>query len=71
MNPDFKYIKQAYNPVAKKWEDVKEIEYKKLLVSKKDRADSRGGKGGRRGGRKGHRREMSPQVMQKMAQKTR
>lgn len=73
MDPDFRYIKQAFNPVAKKWEDVKEIEYEKILVSKNDRKNSKGGKGGRggRGGKKGHRREMSPQVMQKVAQKSR
>ena len=50
MNPDFRYIKQAFNPVAKKWEDVKEIEYKKLLMSKTERKNmSKGGKGGKKG----------------------
>lgn len=57
MNPDFKYIQQAYNPVAKKWQDVKEVEYKKLLVSKMDRQAGKGGKGGKgKGGKKGGRR---------------
>ena len=62
MNPDFRYIKQAFNPVSKKWEDVKKIDYEKILVSKNDR----GGKGGK-GGKKGHKRhDMNPALMQKM-----
>ncbi len=54
MNPDFRYIKQAFNPVAKKWEDVKEIEYKKILLSKTERKNmSKGkGKGGKKGGKR-------------------
>ena len=75
MNPDFRYIKQAFNPVAKKWEDVKEIEYEKILVSKNDRKNGKGGnnnggKGGK-GGKKGHKghhhhRDISPAMMKKM-----
>ena len=64
MNPDFRYIKQAFNPVSKKWEDVKKIDYEKILVSKNDR----GGKGGHGGKKKGnrHHRDMNPALMQKM-----
>ena len=66
MDPDFRYIKQAFNPVSKNWEDVKEIEYKKILVSKKDRKNGKGGKGGK-GGKKGHRHhDVSAVMMQKM-----
>ncbi|MBR1945813.1 MAG: MBL fold metallo-hydrolase [Alphaproteobacteria bacterium] len=74
MNPDFRYIKEAFNPVSKKWEKVTEVEYEKILVSKKDREkNGKGGKGGKdnRGhggkkhGHKGHR-DMSPVLMQKM-----
>lgn len=64
MNPDFRYIKQAFNPVSKKWEDVKKIDYEKILVAKNDR----GGKGGHGGKKKGNRRhrDMNPALMQKM-----
>ena len=71
MDPDFRYIKQAFNPVSKKWEDVKQIDYEKILVSKNDRKkDGKGGKGGKghggkKKGNKGHR-DMSPMLMQKM-----
>lgn len=75
MDPDFRYIKQAFNPVAQRWEDVKQIDYEKILVSKNDRKKAgKGGKdnrghGGKRKGNKGHR-DMSPAMMKKM-QKTR
>ena len=68
MNPDFRYIKQAFNPVAKKWEDVKEIEYKKILLSKTERKNMNKGKGGK-GGKKGGRRH-NIAIMAKMAQNT-
>jgi len=69
MNPDFRYIKQAFNPVAKKWEDVKEIEYKKLLMSKTERKNmTKGGKGGKKG--KGGKRH-NIAVMAKVADRTR
>ncbi len=61
MDPNFRYISQAFNPVAKKWEDVKKIDYKKILVSKNDRG--KGGKGGK-GGKRRH--DMAPALMQKM-----
>ena len=69
MNPDFRYIKQAFNPVAKKWEDVKEIEYKKLLMSKTERKNmTKGGKGGKKG--KGGKRH-NIAVMAKVADRAR
>lgn len=69
MNPDFRYIKQAFNPVAKKWEDVKEIEYKKLLMSKTERKNmAKGGKGGKKG--KGGKRH-NIAVMAKVADRAR
>ena len=69
MNPDFRYIKQAFNPVAKKWEDVKEIEYKKILMSKTERKNmSKGGKGGKKG--KGGKRH-NIAVMAKVADRAR
>ena len=68
MNPDFRYIKQAFNPVAKKWEDVKEIEYKKILLSKTERKNMNKGKGGK-GGKKGGKRH-NIAIMAKMAQNT-
>ena len=67
MNPDFRYIKQAFNPVAKKWEDVKEIEYKKILMSKTERKNMNKGKG--KGGKKGGKRH-NIAIMAKMAQNT-
>lgn len=69
MNPDFRYIKQAFNPVAKKWEDVKEIEYKKILMSKTERKNmAKGGKGGKKG--KGGKRH-NIAVMAKVADRAR
>ncbi len=69
MNPDFRYIKQAFNPVAKKWEDVKEIEYKKILMSKTERKNmTKGGKGGKKG--KGGKRH-NIAVMAKVADRAR
>ena len=70
-NPDFKYVKETFNPVAKKWEEVAEVPYKKILDPAANKFKGNNGKGGRNGGKKGHRHKINPAVMAQVAKRSR
>lgn len=69
-DPDFKYVKETFNPVAKKWEEVAEVPYKKILDPAANKFKGNNGKGGR-GGKKGHRHKINPAVMAQVAKRSR